>query len=370
MCRTDKWFSEDGAAALYHGDCREVLPSLAPCEACVTDPPYGLEFADWDHGVPSAPYWSEVLKVLRPGGMLLAFGGTRTHHRLMCAIQDAGFEIRDCLVWLYGQGFPKSLDISKAVRAAGRTSRAGLWEGYGSALKPAWEPIILAMKPLAGTFAENALTYGVAGLNIDRCRVPAPLGDRTEYGIDGDESAGRNRNTYSNHDAPRTPYVRPPEGRWPANVVLDEEAGRLLDEQSGKCGGGDRRGRGQASDSGFYTPGKGAKRDSRHAGSVYADAGGASRFFYCAKASGAERTARGTVANNHPTVKPLALMRWLCRLVKTPTGGTVLDPFAGSGTTGIAAILEGCRFVGIEKDQASFDIAVERIKATYRGVYG
>jgi DNA modification methylase len=416
---------------LETGDCLEVLKSFpdGSIDSCVTDPPYGLEFMgkEWDkfrsehaHASPSrsgaglprfgshAPFaskqaierlldhrlayydfslgWAQaLLRVLKPGGMLLAFGGTRTHHRLMCAIEDAGFKVRDCLMWLYGQGFPKSLNISKAIdKAAGaerevvgvsiyapraskhgracspldeprntvdireltapETDAAKLWDGYGTALKPAFEPIILAMKPMTGPFAQNALAHGVAGLNIDGCRT------ETTDNLNG--GAGE--------------FVQPP-GRWPANVVLDEEAGKLLDAQSGTCGGGDKRGRGQATDSGFYAPGEDVKRDSSHGGPVYIDTGGASRFFYCAKASRSERTMDGKIECQHPTVKPLSLMRWLCRLCAPPSKGVVLDPFTGSGSTGVAAILEGRSFVGIELNPEYIKIARNRLREAWVG---
>lgn len=342
------------------GDCLSILSTFRQdsIDTCITDPPYGLSFMgqSWDYGVPGVTYWSEVLRVLKPGGALLAFGGTRTHHRLMCAIEDAGFELRDCLMWMYGTGFPKSHNISKAIdKAAGAerkvvgqnpnarpnhdgvrvwigdkkgkeqshppltapaTDEARIWDGRGTALKPAWEPIILAMKPLDGTFAANALKHGVAGLNIGGCRV--------------------------GHGE-----------RWPANVMLDEEAGKLLDEQTGTLhshGGGTSKGMGYHGANGvreIVAPDK---------------SGGASRFFYCAKASKSERTANKTVENRHPTVKPLALMRWLARLTASPTGGMVLDPFAGSGSTGIAAVQEGLDFIGVELHPEHADIARERLR--------
>jgi len=372
---------------LTTGDCLDILPTLPAesIEACITDPPYGWSFmqSNWDHGVPGEAYWKEVLRVLKPGGWLLAFGGPRTHHRLMVAIEDAGFELRDCFCWLFGSGFPKALNISKAIdKAAGAkreiigtntafsarankkrkgenpfdnsikdgafshpetvgqitapaTTEAKLWDGWASALKPAHEPIILAMKPLDGTFANNALTHGVAGLNIDGCRIPlngepstsearrkSTFGGRTGETAKTSNTLGRlNRRGdpaiyATNHGGEK--------GRWPANVILDEEAGKLLDEQSDRT----------------------------------------SRFFYCAKCSRTERTHKGAIANNHPTVKPLALMRWLCRLVSTPTGGTILDPFAGSGSTGVAALQEGLSFIGIELSPEYAEIARARLEDT------
>jgi len=387
-------------ATLYQGDSREVLPLLEPGQftACVCDPPYHLTQASrrgsprnndpetpfgrtrlgsrgfmgktWDGGDTAfkPEFWAEVLRVLKPGGMLLAFGGTRTFHRIICAVEDAGFEIRDCLMWLYGSGFPKSLDISKALdNAAGvernvigrrkhptlrdtnkleeqanaahgdnawarewditapATESARTWAGYGTALKPAWEPIVLAMKPLDGTFAENAQRHGVAGLNVDGSRI-------------------------GNDDA---------QGRWPANLLLNEDAGRMLDAQSGITTSGAMK-----RCVGPY-PGKNATGFLRgHSGpnNQHGDSGGASRFFYCAKAGERDRTCEGRVQNNHPTVKPRSLMKYLCRLVTPPGGGLILDPFMGSGSTGIGALLTGNWFVGIELEPESFETARQRIE--------
>jgi len=334
---------------LHHGDNREVLRTMPDnsVDSIVTDPPYELGFMGkkWDStGIAyDQTLWAECLRVLKPGGHLIAFGGTRTYHRMTVAIEDAGFEIRDCIQWIYGSGFPKSLDVSKAIdKQAGiwrgqagaiqsknhpmgspnyertnkglpATPEAQQWHGFGTALKPANEPAVLARKPLIGTVADNVLTWGCGALNIDGCRVEGST------------------------------------GRWPANVILDEEAAQMLDEQSGH---------------------------------------GASRFFYVAKASRAEREAgldgmevkmkqiysdmgQGALpqqtpsiatprANHHPTVKPITLMRYLVRLV-TPPNGTVLDPFMGSGSTGCAAMLEGVDFVGIELSAEYLEIAERRI---------
>lgn len=307
---------------LYHGDCLDILPTLAAesVDACVTDPPYGLKFMgkEWDHGAPGVPYWQAVSRVLKPGAFLLAFGGTRTHHRLMCAIEDAGFEIRDCLMWLHGQGFPKGK----------------------SQLKPAWEPIILARK--AGPLPP---------LNIDGCRLDISPAD---------DIHGKHPHTFGGFghagskvfgDSAGHEY-RIPAGRWPANVVLDEEAARLLDEQSGELGQRGNIGGSTASGAALYGPAM------RHSGAEYNHGGhgGASRFFYVAKASPSERGK----FNTHPTVKPLALMRWLVRLV-TPAGGVVLDPFLGSGTTALACQREGFECIGIERDEHSVEIAARRL---------
>jgi len=391
---------------LTTGDCLDILPTLPAesIEACITDPPYGWTMmgSNWDRGVPGEAYWKEVLRVLKPGGWLLAFGGPRTHHRLMVAIEDAGFELKDCLCWLFGSGFPKALNLSKAIdKAAGAerkvisdnpcarpnhdhktiwigtkkgkeqshppltapaTPEAKLWDGWHTALKPAHEPIILAMKPLDGTFAKNALTHGVAGLNVDGCRIG------TNDNLNGgaySNTDGRDRKAWSGDSRTVTgagafarkaegEYV-PPTGRWPANVILDEEAGKMLDEQTGilhSHGGGTSRIMG-------FSGGRRERPIEKRS-----DKGGASRFFYCAKASRAERTHKGTIENNHPTLKPLALMRWLCRLVSTPTGGTILDPFAGSGSTGVAALQEGLSFIGIELSPEYAEIARARLEDT------
>ncbi len=415
-------------ATLYCGDSRDVLPLLEPEQftACVCDPPYHLTQASrrgslrnndpetpfgrtrlgskgfmgktWDGGdVAFRPeFWIEVLRVLKPGATLLAFGGTRTFHRLTCAIEDAGFEIRDCLMWLYGSGFPKSLDISKALdkvagaerEVVGRRSQPDIrgdsyqnrqrhgktgnveildtvpatelakrWDGWGSSLKPAWEPIVLAMKPLDGTFAENAHRYGVAGLNIDASRIGVGKGGRR----DGEKTAekryaDRGSTNFAPTPGPRGGDVK---GRWPANLLLDERAGEMLDRQSGitKSGAMKRQ-------VGPY-PGENATGLLRgHSGpnNQHGDSGGASRFFYCAKANKRDRTCDGRVENNHPTVKPRSLMEYLCRLVTPPCGGLILDPFMGSGSTGIGALSTGNHFVGIELEPESFETARQRIE--------
>jgi hypothetical protein len=308
-----------GDVRLYHGDCLDVLPTLAAgsVDAVVTDPPYGLEFMgrDWDHGVPGVPYWLAVLVVLKPGGYMLAFGGTRTYHRLACAVEDAGFEVRDCLMWLYGSGFPK---------------------GRGC-LKPAWEPILLCRKP----------GPRVLPLGVDECRMPCDEDRtrpaRTPNGIYGNGN-GTNHTTSDSH----------PAGRWPANVVHD--GGEEVLEAFAAFGSKDTRDgmvNNRGGDGAGYMKGwKGAEQSP----AVYGDRGTAARFFYTAKASKAERGE----GNNHPTVKPLALLEWLVRLV-CPPGGLVLDPFAGSATTGVACLRTGRRFVGVEKDAGYHEIARKRL---------
>lgn len=425
---------------LIGGDCLAIMPTLEPnsVDTIITDPPYGLKFMGkaWDHGVPGAPFWAEALRVAKPGAMLLAFGGTRTWHRLAAAIEDGGWEMRDTLMWIYGQGFPKSHDISKAIdKAAGAerkavrkrtdgrgkwnlkmqrdhgdtgighadgskqtymetapaTEAAALWDGWGTALKPAWEPIILAMKPIDGTFASNAQTWGVAGLNVDGGRIG---------GIDpaNAKRLGRNYTTENtNFGGGQVQQIKAaivggnPAGRWPANVLFDEAAAAQLDAMSGERSSGGKAA-GTYANSGKSGGIMGETVERVQHNHFEPSTGGASRFFYCAKASRAERNAgldgmpereqgqrygtiqdarpntldgyeypRKEIANNHPTVKPLALMRYLCRLTATPTGGIVLDPFMGSGSTGCAAVLEGRSFVGIELESDYLEIARRRI---------
>ena len=324
-------------------------------DAVVTDPPYGLAFMGkrWDYDVPSVELWRKVLRVLKPGGHVLSFGGTRTYHRMVVNIEDAGFEIRDQLQWLYGSGFPKSHNLK------------GEWQGWGTALKPANEPICLARKPLDGTVAENVGKWGVGGLNVDASRISTDgkvvwkVGDNRKLSNSlmcfnkrgaGSDSMFKNKGNRSGTAL----------GRWPANVILDEEAAAMLNMQAKDV----------------------------------------SRFFYCAKASKSERNAglegmpvkpgeknqelgpnaeyrqgnaqeraqgithvkREQNQNHHPTVKPIKLMRYLCKLI-TPPDGTILDPFMGSGTTGIAAKIDGFGFVGIELDADYFEIAQKRIES-------
>jgi DNA modification methylase/transcriptional regulator with XRE-family HTH domain len=418
---------------IRHGDCLAVMREMpdVSVDAVVTDPPYGLAFMGkrWDYDVPSEDVWHECLRVLKPGGHLLAFAGTRTQHRMAVRIEDAGFEIRDMIAWVYGSGFPKSLDVSKAIdkaggaspreqseilrakreaaglsrekvaasvgctpssvrdweegraratgaavefivpseeyrakladllgyssderrligaavdrrgdgtvyavghsgglRSGGNTEAARQWQGWGTALKPALEPITVARKPLIGTVAENVLAHGTGALNVDGCRVATDdvLPKMSGKAILCGSSDGWNRpwkndpNGLVRRQAAADAAIEKANtlGRWPANLIHDgsEEVVGLLND--------------------------------------------AARFFYCAKASKADRGDD----NNHPTVKPTDLMRYLCRLV-TPPGGIVLDPFAGSGSTGKAAALEGFRFIGIEREAEYVEIARARIAA-------
>lgn len=493
---------QDATVTLHHGDCLDVLRDLpeASVDSIVTDPPYGLGFMGkaWDELPPGLPWAQECLRVLKPGGHLLAFGGTRTWHRLACAVEDAGFEIRDGLAWLYGSGFPKSLDVSKAIdkrpgvtrhaefaqHLAERRSAAGMsraevservvgsrtgacwnwehhqfpemkwwpalrdlldldeqtwgpviaeasravvgqrttgigtgggstpimrdgnrdittastdaaqrWQGWGTALKPAFEPVVMGRKPLEGTVAANVLEHGTGALNIDGCRVgftsdadkasARPGGKATSLngalagkaqscernGSTGPSTPAETRDTSTNSstgsasNAPTTPLtsrtefeVKQGAGRWPANVILDESQAAELDAQSGNLVSGMMR-------AGTPKQGKpagilGEFKPQPTINDTHGDAGGASRFFYVAKADSSERVKVDGVA--HPTVKPLDIMRWLVRLV-TPPGGTVLEPFAGSGTTVEACILEGFRCIAIEREEDYLPLIVQRI---------
>lgn len=358
---------------LIEGDCIEQMAALeeGSVDAVVCDPPYGLGFMgkDWDSPGGEGDYpmrrtaatntvntgatrqggrqrstadfqkrqardarafgewceaWGrEALRVLRPGGYLLAFGGTRTYHRLAAGLEDAGFEIRDCIAWLYGSGFPK----------------------HASCLKPAHEPVVLARKsaPAATPLNIDACRIG------DEVRVERPSSMAPMHGNRfGDPTVTEHRETLDE----RT-YV----GRWPANVALDEAAAARLDEQTGTLKGSGPLNRNADKFRTTYGEFKGGDEP---ADALYGDEGGASRFLYVAKPDQAERNVGLDGRNPHPTVKPVALMRWLIRLV-TPPGGTVLDPFTGSGTTGIAALREGYSFIGIEQDAEYVQVARARI---------
>jgi DNA modification methylase len=470
---------------LMNDDCLTAMKSLPDdsVDSIVTDPPYGLKFMGkkWDHSVPSVEVWKECFRVLKPGGFLLSFGGTRTYHRLVVNVEDAGFEIRDMINWVYGSGFPKSHNISKGIDKSGgaakahvvvreelakeirekrifhgvsrnqlaewfpqyryvtenwerlddgfrvpsldsynilveklgvsekwrgmvraddlRTKKLGTkkdrvgdgtvyalghtgneyspttdeskqWDGWGTALKPAHEPIVMARKPFKGTVANNVLKHGTGGLNIDGCRVETKedLGREQKDGPLPDKY-GFNSNSMGNRFQPGNP-----QGRFPANLIHDgsDEVEEVFPHtKSGRSNGNANVG---DSSNGVITPMRRGKLTSR------SDDGSASRFFYCAKTSKKERqmgmedpgvqfkhgdTLRKientkTSGNNHPTVKPIDLMKYLCRLVTQPNG-VVLDPFMGSGSTGIAALIEGFKFIGIEMDEDYFKIAETRI---------
>ena len=420
---------------ILHGNNLDILPTLPDnsVDSIITDPPYELGFMGkkWDSsGIAySVELWTECFRVLKSGGHLLSFGGTRTFHRMAVAIEDAGFEIRDNIAWLYGSGFPKSLDVSKAIdKAAGverevvgtktaspkgiknaeertdtaagayggvtkeiditapATDEAEQWEGWGTALKPAHEPIIVARKPLIGTVAHNVLTHGTGALNIDGSRI-------------GTEVRKNNVNDFSNQHGNQfgngKPIIKTGEsevtGRWPANIILDEHTAGLLDEQSGQVKGGTWNNTAGARH--FNNDGKPTDYETKGSDKSI---GGASRFFYVAKASkrdrneglegleavqtlfakgtnlskngdGTPRNMVATALNFHPTVKPTALMEYLVKLV-TPPNGTVLDPFTGSGSTGKAAILNGFDFIGIEMTEDYLPIIqgrLEHAKSTY-----
>lgn len=400
MRKTLLEMTRKNAVKLMCGDNLELLKGMPDncVDSVVTDPPYALNFMNkkWDAEVPSVEFWKEVYRVLKPGGYVLSFGGTRTYHRMAVNIEDAGFEIRDQIQWIYGSGFPKSHNVGlsidklkghenrgRAIPTAStyqasdieeknkltsnkvdkyetKTEEAKEYEGWGTALKPANEPICVARKPLSEkTVAANVLKWGTGGMNIDACRV----------------GTGN-------------------EGRWPANVILDEEAGKVLDEQSGISKSS------KASPIRKEHQGISYRTNRKNNGEEegYNDKGGASRFFYCPKVSRKERNEgcedleekkkefetttrtnketadkfgcerKGTAKNTHPTVKPVDLMAYLCRLV-TGTQGLVLDPFMGSGSTGRAAIEEGFRFAGMEMDKDYFEIAEKRIEYSYKKKY-
>lgn len=338
-------------ATIHHGDMLDVL-KLMPKEsvdAVVTDPPYGLSFMskEWDHEVPDARYWRRCWHRLKPGGYLVAFSSSRTYHRLASAIEDAGFEIRDQLMWLYGQGMPKGSNLGRRVEG---------WDDWSTALKPAHEPIVLARKPISEkTVAENVRRWGTGALNIGGCRVTWGAEQPTQEewnrlgssGAAGSKSGHLSQNSQSQKDAYAAGKIKVPPGRWPANVLHDgsPEVLENFPEAPGQQGDLLNHAEDRQSKNGIY--GRfAAARDSIKRDEVEKSA---ARFFYCAKATKADRA-----GSTHPTVKPVAVMRWLVRLV-TPPGGVVLEPFAGSGTTGEAALAEGhdCIMVEREADHAS-----------------
>jgi len=426
------------------GDCRELCRDMPEntVDALCTDAPYGLEFMNskWDKEVPGPDYWTEFLRVLKPGGHLLSMGGTRTFHRLVCAIEDSGFEIRDTLMWLYGSGFPKSHNVAlgidklmghenrgraiptastyqacdekrlrelekilleikepktieeynigvaaaheygllEAKRLASnpveeytsRSPESEPWQGYGTALKPAYEPIVLARKPFKGSVAKNVLTHGVGGLNIDGCRVGEPISHKP-----GGLHRGSGDTVGSFKGVDRSDNT--PKGRWPANIIHDgsDEVLALFPQSNGKP------------NPAYSFDGPPSDNVNVGGGQIncqYDDKGSAARFFYCSKASKAEREAglndpgktvldgrskpidnpylRGETKrkNTHPTVKPIKLGRYLMRLI-CPQGGVVLDPFVGSGSFGCAAALEDFDFIGLEREKEFVEIAEKRI---------
>lgn len=389
---------------LRNGNCKELIKQLADntIDAIVTDPPYELGFMGkkWDAtGIAyDVELWTECLRVLKPGGHLLAFSGSRTYHRMAVAIEDAGFDIRDQIMWVYGTGFPKSHDVSKAIdkmagaerekfenpnakkqtgqkntlalRAKGActhitpfaiTDAAKEWNGWGTALKPAHEPICVARKPLIGTVAENVLQYGTGAFNIDGCRVGGngkDINDRASKSITAKQ---RNTEILGNLQGTGEGWSAT-QGRWPANLIHDGSAEVLAGFPE------------TAKDSARVRNPNGIKNGVNKNGEIYGEwgaqpdrvtgynepRGSAARFFYCAKASKRDRD-EGNHRNTHPTVKPTDLMRYFCRLV-TPPNGLILDPFTGSGSTGKAAILEGFRFLGFEMEPQYIEIATARIE--------
>ena len=372
-----------GLGELINADALEALKTIPnnSIDTIITDPPYGLSFMakDWDKALPPMQIWKECIRVLKPGGIALIFGGPRTFHRLAVYIEDSGFILKDILMWLYGSGFPKAQDISRLIDerlgaeresigkgqsgksrkvlngaldgsfggeydiTAPATPEAKAWSGFKTtALKPAYEPIIMAMKPLSGTYAENALKWGVAGMNIKEARIGNDV-IMTKGDSKGYNGIGLSGGVFKEHV-----------GRFPANIILDPEAAAMLDSQA------------ENSKSGPLGFKKIGWRHSNNTGEAmpilyqpqgFNDSGGPSRFFYVAKASPSERG-----DNPHPTVKPLSLIDHLVKLTKTPTGGVILDPFVGSGTTAEAAERNGRPWVGIDINKEYILYALERLK--------
>ena len=407
---------------IFQGDCLIELRKIVDnfFDAVITDPPYGLSFMGkkWDYDVPTVEHWSECLRVLKPGGYLLAFAGTRTQHRMACNIEDAGFEIRDMIAWVYGSGFPKSLNIGMAIDnlqgnereeigitkgtgkqnpewngiAQGRkenslkpeyilTKGSTEWEGWGTALKPALEPITVARKPLSEkTVAENVLKWGTGGMNIDECRIGMRTKNESGWSKTGNK-ASENR-AMSGRNYEREPKDEIGTGRFPANFIhdgSDEVISQFPETKSGSLLKHHNRTGGTPPIGTFKI------RDRTGEGEFLGDEGNASRFFYCAKASKAERNNgcddleernsqkmgsgfKGTTTwtddrrsrNNHPTVKPIALMEYLIKLVSHEKS-IILDPFAGTGTTGIACQNLNREFLLIEKDPSYYEITVKRL---------
>lgn len=392
------------AYEIRNGECAEVMASMDECsvDAVVTDAPYGLAFmgAKWDsfggstgkqtvserraegkryaeenkgalrygnsHGhAPKSgenaafqrvmtPVFEEALRVAKPGAYLLAFGSPRTFHRLFCAIEDAGWVPRNTVMWVYGSGFPHGMDVGKAFERACRDDLAERWDGWNTQIKPAWEPILMAQRPLDGTVVHNVETYGVGALNVDACRVPTEPHNPSRVGEASSETRYSDRGA-TNFAMKPGPRGGDPRGRFPANLVHDgsQEVLARFPESDGQIANRGAMSKSSVNCYGDY--GTDSAFDKR------GDTGSAARFFYCAKASKRDRN-RGDVTNDHPTCKPNALMRWLVRLV-CPKGGLVLDPFMGSGSTGVACMDEGMDFVGIDMDAHYCEIAEARIRA-------
>jgi DNA modification methylase len=414
-----KIYYETRLGKLYHGDCLEVMQELEDnfVDTVITDPPYGLRFMGekWDYDVPSMDIWKEALRVLKPGGTALIFAGSRTQHRMAVRVEDAGFVLKDVIMWLYSTGFPKGTDIGKQIDKKLGNKREYIeteiksphkngstyawsgcndtghchvskgnsgWDGWKShCLKPAYEPIILAMKPNDGSYADNALKWGVSGLNIESCRtqLAPPPKEQPKLGV-------RDRRTYGfGTGTGRNGKISRPSGRYPANIIHDGSPAVKNIFPMTKTGDN-----------------KPHKINRKKIGIDFCSGlthtinyfkgyeGSAADFFYCAKASKSEREAgfaelqkkmmvrygekgQGPLpkqtpnkptaqSNHHPTVKPLSLMKYLCRLTSTPTGGTGIDLFAGSGTTLVACELMGRRWIGIEQEEEYCEIAAKRIE--------
>ena len=387
---------------------KRLIAEGVKADAIITDPPYELGFMGkgWDNaGISFSPdVWRVALELAKPGAHMMAFGGSRTYHRIACAIEDAGWEIRDCIMWLYGSGFPKGSNIGKQIdkklgkarKVLGRGTRHGggvvgngssskldpripnvtepasdeakKWDGWNTALKPAFEPIIVARKPIKGSVVDNVLEHGTGGINVGACRIGGKERINNPMGSNNTEC----KSPYRLGSGPKNVV-----GRWPANVIMDEEAGAMLDAQYGVSSSSSKPMRsGKTSLMGGLTN---TNRESSVVFQGYGDKGGASRFFYCAKSSVKEREAGlreaeggiGALRDNgrlgkrrlnlHPTVKPIALMRYLVRLI-TPPDGLIIDPFTGSGTTGAAAALEGFNFMGCDISPYYVRIAKARIE--------
>jgi len=379
---------------LKHGDVVEQLKLLEDdsIDAIITDPPYNLNFMGkkWDNiGAPlefqewCSSWATECLRVLRKGGYLLSFGGTRTFHRTASGIEDAGFVIKDCLSWNYGSGFPKSHNISKAIdKKAPATAESTRWDGYGTALKPAWEPIILAQKPFKGTIVNNVLTQGLGGMNIDATRIKgggtyenfkgSTYSNRNHSGLSKSHIAGsKNRTAEENNAIMKEAQMKSIDkmnthGRWPANTIFDEGAGTILNEQSGDCKTGAVKPYLSKGENSAFIEDNLYRNFSQPASS-----GGAARFFYCPKTPKKEKTCLGFVENAHPTVKPIKLMEWLIKLV-CPTADAmgrqpvIIDCFVGSGSTAIAANRVGVDCIGIDSDGDSLTTALLRLMNDWR----
>jgi DNA modification methylase len=394
---------------LKHGDVIEQLKHIADnsVDAIITDPPYNLSFMGkkWDNkGAPKqfqewCSAWSaECLRVLRQGGYLLSFGGTRTFHRIASGIEDAGFVIKDCLSWNYGSGFPKSHNISKAIdKKSGNVRKrvpivdisngkektkdigkgwkmtskeyttysdeaitldAEKWNGYGTALKPAWEPIILAQKPFKGTIVNNVLTHGVGGMNIDATRIESDGSHKRPF-----QPTNQQREIYGKQTGFQPTNAN---GRFPANAIFDEEAGAILNEQSGDCKTGSIKPYMSDGSKSAFIADKSFRNFSQPASS-----GGAARFFYCPKTPKKEKTCMGFVDNKHPTVKPIKLMEWLIKLT-CPTAEAmgrqpvIIDCFVGSGSTALAANRLNVDCIGIDADEESLTTARLRLMNDWR----